>query len=149
MLTRRELILAGAGMLTLSATGTALADTSLDMDALYDDADYSERAKAFNGTEVTFRGFMAPPLKPDAKFFVLATEPMAICPFCDTAAQWPQNILLVYPDGPLRTYNFDQMITVTGLLDLGVKTDDDTGFVSKVRVMDASYKGVPRVSIGF
>ncbi|MDB5562126.1 MAG: hypothetical protein JWN11_1544 [Hyphomicrobiales bacterium] len=147
MLTRRNLLIAGSSMLLLPLP--ALASQDLAMKSLYDDADLSQQAKAFNGTEVSLKGFMAPPLKPNAKFFVLGTEPMMICPFCDSAAQWPQNIVLVYTRDPIHMLNYDQGIVVTGKLDIGVKTDQDTGFVSKVRLIDSEYHGRPTVSIGF
>ena len=44
------------------------------------------------------RGFMAPPLKAEAKFFVLTEIPMSICPFCSSDADWPDNIVVVYLD---------------------------------------------------
>jgi len=150
MLNRRHFLLAGTSALVLPRA--LMAQEKLTMAALYGnagDTEFSEQAMAFNGTQITLDGFMAPPLKPDVDFFVLGTEPMAICPFCDAAAQWPQNIVLVYPSGGLKLYNYDQAITVTGRLDLGVKTDEKTGFVSKVRLVDASYKGLPSVTVGF
>ena len=39
---------------------------------------------------------MAPPLKAEAAFFVLTREPVALCPFCQSDADWPDNILVVY-----------------------------------------------------
>ena len=43
----------------------------------------SEKAKSLSGREVEFRGFMAPPLKPEAKFFVLTRYAVTLCPFCN------------------------------------------------------------------
>ncbi|HEY4200802.1 MAG TPA: hypothetical protein VGM83_09585 [Devosiaceae bacterium] len=154
MLNRRNFVMAAGSSVLLApfASAQAFASTDLAMKQLYKDTsqpDLSDAAQTFNGTEVTIKGFMAPPLKPDAKFFVLATEPMMVCPFCDAAAQWPQNIVLVYTQGPLHVLNYDQGIVVTGKLDIGVKTDPDTGFVSKVRMIEASYHGRPTVDIGF
>lgn len=147
MIDRRLFLL--ASLAALAAPRQLFAQEKLAVPQLYEDADFSAQAKAFNGAEISLDGFMAPPLKADAKFFVLGTEPMAICPFCDEAAQWPQNIVLIYPKDSIRLFNYDQAITVTGKLDLGVATDQETGFVSKVRLIDASYKGLPRVAIGF
>jgi len=148
MLTRRMFTFAGASLLALPPT-LALGQEKLAMQNLYSDADFSEQARMFNGTSVTLDGFMAPPLKPDVKFFVLGTAPMAICPFCDAASQWPQNIVLIYPKDRMRLFNYDQAITVTGKLEIGTNTDQETGFVSKVRLIEADYKGLPSVSIGF
>ena len=39
---------------------------------------------------------MAPPLKAEAAFFVLTREPVARRPFCQSDADWPDNILVVY-----------------------------------------------------
>jgi hypothetical protein len=149
MLSRRHFIAAAASMVTLPAFADG-GDVRMTMDGLYDEGkEFSDKAKMFNGANITLDGFMAPPLKPEVKFFVLGTQPMAICPFCDAAAQWPQNIVLVYPKDKMRLFNYDQALAVTGTLDLGVKTDDATGFVSKVRLIDATYKGLPSVAVGF
>lgn len=149
LLSRRDVVLFGAAALVAPGLARAEAAATMPMDGLYgQNGEFSEQAKAFNGTQITIDGFMAPPLKPDVKFFVLGTDPMAICPFCDTASQWPQNIVLVYPKGPMKLYNYDQAISVTGKLDLGVSRDGETGFVSKVRLIDAEYKGLPGVAIG-
>jgi hypothetical protein len=156
MLTRRTFMIAGAtsAVLLPALPQLARADTpqNMKMSSLYaskDSPDLSDAAKSFEGAEVTMNGFMAPPLKPDAKFFVLATDPMMICPFCDAASQWPQNIVLVYTKNPIQIYNYDVGITVTGQLDLGEQTDADTGFVSMVRLVESTYKGRPTVTIGF
>lgn len=153
MFNRRELLLLGTATLGAAAwPGLSFAETeAMTMDGLYNNTgdDYSEAARTFNGREVTLNGFMAPPLKPNAKFFVLGTQPMAVCPFCDSSATWPTNIVLIYTHDPLKLVNWDEPITVTGKLDLGVQTDQDTGFVSKVRMLDATYRMVPSVSIGF
>lgn len=151
MLTRRGFLVTAIASAT-AMPSLALAEQKLTMKSLYkskDQPDLSEAAQSFNGAEVTINGFMAPPLKPDAKFFVLATEPMAICPFCDAASQWPQNIVLVYAHDPIRIYNYDTGIAVTGKLDIGVQTDPDTGFVSVVRLVDATYRGRPTVQARF
>ncbi|QMV00373.1 hypothetical protein GHV40_02165 [Devosia sp. D6-9] len=151
MFTRRHFLISALASSALLPS-LAAAEQTLTMKSLYkskDQPDLSDAAQAFSGTEVTINGFMAPPLKPDAKFFVLATEPMAICPFCDAASQWPQNIVLVYTRDAMRLYNYDVGIAVTGKLDIGVETDADTGFVSVVRLVDATYRGRPTVSIGF
>lgn len=153
MFDRRQLLLLGAASLGAGLIARpSFADTEdMTMDGLYNNTgdDYSDAARTFNGRDVTLKGFMAPPLKPNAKFFVLGTQPMAVCPFCDSSATWPTNIVLIYTHDPIKLVNWDEPITVTGKLDLGVQTDKDTGFVSKVRMLDSSYRMVPSVSIGF
>ncbi len=79
-------------------------------------------------------GFMAPPLKPTLAFFVLTQVPMAVCPFCSTDADWPNNIVVVKLKEPVTALPFDQPIRVTGILELGNELDAETGFVSLVRI---------------
>lgn len=96
--------------------------------------EYSSKLKSLAGKQVTMAGFMAPPLKPKLDFFVLTREPMATCPFCTTAADWPADIVLVImPDGKELEPSV-RGLTVTGRLDIGVKKDEETGFVSLVRL---------------
>jgi hypothetical protein len=152
-LQRRDFLLLGAASLgaALWARPSFAEASDMTMDGLYNGTgdDFSDEARTFNGRDVTLKGFMAPPLKPNAKFFVLGTQPMAVCPFCDSSVSWPTNIVLIYTRNPIKLVNWDEPITVTGKLDLGVATDKDTGFVSKVRMLDATYRMVPSVSIGF
>ena len=101
--------------------------------------EFSEVARRHAGRVVAMRGYMAPPLKPEASFFVLTRVPMAVCPFCDTEANWPQDLVLVETRGPVRAANFNDLIEVSGRLDLGAKTDANTGFVSRVRLVEATW----------
>lgn len=95
---------------------------------------FSEKMKSLDGKKVVMTGYMAPPLKPSLTFFVLTRSPMAICPFCDSDASWPEDIVLIYmPKGKSGTPS-DAVIRVTGTLELGSHTDPDTGFVSQARI---------------
>jgi hypothetical protein len=78
---------------------------------------------------------MAPPLKPTLNFFVLTKVPMAICPFCSTDADWPDDIVLIKLSKAVTALPFDRPITVTGQLELGYQMDEETGFVSLVRIV--------------
>lgn len=80
---------------------------------------------------------MAPPLDADARFFVLTHAPMATCPFCSEAAEWPDSILLVRPKRALRPVPYTRQLLVTGRLELGEERDAETGFVSLVRLTGA------------
>lgn len=115
---------------------------SLDFSDMYSGA--SSEGLVFsdtlNGSEVTMTGFMAPPLKPSINFFVLTETPMAVCPFCSTDADWPYNMVVVYVNGSVDALPYDQEVTVTGTLDLGSYMDGDTGFVSQVRLLDATVE---------
>jgi len=101
---------------------------------------FSELAHAYEGEKITLTGFMAPPLKPDAKFFVLTKMPMAVCPFCDNEADWPLDIVVVIMKKELEAVRFNQPIVATGILELGTDIDEETGFLSRVRLTEASFK---------
>ena len=103
-------------------------------------AEFSAQAQQLDGGEVALQGFMAPPVKPDAKFFVLTKLPMAVCPFCDSELDWPTDIVLVRLRDRQDWVDFNQPILVTGTLALGTEIDPATGFVSRVRLVDASFE---------
>lgn len=118
---------------------------SLDFSDMYSGASseglvFSDTLNSLNGSEVTMTGFMAPPLKPSINFFVLTETPMAVCPFCSTDADWPYNMVVVYVNGSVDALPYDQEVTVTGTLDLGSYMNGDTGFVSQVRLLDATVE---------
>lgn len=100
----------------------------------------SDTLQSLNGNTVTMQGYMAPPLKPSINFFVLTEVPMSICPFCSTDADWPSNIVVVYLDDAVTALPYDQDITVTGQLELGSYVDGETGFVSLVRIKNATVE---------
>ncbi len=95
---------------------------------------YSDRIRALSGQTIVMSGYMAPPLKPKLDFFVLTREPMSTCPFCTTAADWPADIVLVIMPPGRELDPTTRGLSVTGRLDIGVKRDDETGFVSLVRL---------------
>ena len=94
----------------------------------------SEKLQGLAGQRVRMTGFMAPPLTPTIQFFVLTREPMAICPFCSTDADWPDNIVVVRVAEAVTALPYDRPITVTGQLSIGTAMDEETGFVSLVRI---------------
>lgn len=101
--------------------------------------DLSTQALALQGQRIEMIGYMAPPLKPEINFFVLTKIPMATCPFCNDATDWPDDIVLSYFQGDLEFTRFSNLIRVEGIFDTGIKTDGPTGFVSKVRLLDTTY----------
>ena len=103
-------------------------------------AEFSEKAQSLSGQEVVIQGFMAPPLKADAAFFVLTKLPMAVCPFCDSELNWPTDIVLVRLHSRQDWVDFNLPILVTGRLELGTEIDEETGFVSRVRLVEAEYE---------
>jgi hypothetical protein len=117
-------------------------DKHLTFDTLYKTIgvlgiQYTEQAKGLIGHEVVMRGYMAPPLKPESRFFVLTRKPVAVCPFCSSDAEWPVDIVVIYLRSTLEPVDFTRKIEVTGRLDIGSWTDPSTGFVSQVRLLDA------------
>ncbi len=123
------------------AAGTR--DDPLRIRDLYEkDMSFTPLARRLAGQRISTLGYMAPPLKAESTFFVLTLRPMAVCPFCETEAQWPDDILAVYTRRMVEVEPFNASIEVTGLLALGAHTDPDTGFVSRVRLENAVYERV-------
>ncbi|PJG85974.1 hypothetical protein [Conservatibacter flavescens] len=123
----------------------SMANNTLNFDQLYGQfsvtgLEFSDKVKELEGKKVTIRGFMAPPLKPDANFFVLTKTPMALCPFCDSDSDWPEDILVVYLKKRQNFVQFNAIIEVEGRLEKGSWTDPDTGFVSLLRLRDAVFR---------
>ena len=138
----RRLFLAGSigTVMTLLSASPSAADRLLRMRDLYNkDLTFSDFAEAKEGERVSVRGFMAPPLKADSRFFVLTKMPMAVCPFCETEAEWPDDILAIYTKRPVEVVPYNAPITTTGRLELGGQRDPETGFVSRIRLVDATY----------
>jgi hypothetical protein len=103
---------------------------------------FSEAALRLRGQSVAMQGFLAPPLKVEARFFVLCAQPVSLCPFCQSDADWPQDIVVVYPRGaaPAAFRSASEPVEVTGILELGSRLDRDTGFVSQARLVEATVR---------
>ena len=132
-------------LLALHVPARARAAETLSFDGLYASIGvlgirYSERALSLKGKTVRMRGFMAPPLKPESRFFVLTREPVAVCPFCASDAEWPVDIVVIYLRKTLVPVDFQRRIAVEGRLEMGSWTDPDTGFVSQARLVDADIE---------
>ena len=127
-------------------TGTARAATAeLSFDELYSGGgvlglQFSDKVKTLNGQRVAIKGFMAPPLKAEAAFFVLTREPVALCPFCQSDADWPDNILVVYLGSSQSFVQNNATIEVEGTLEVGSFRDEETGFISQLRLRDARFR---------
>jgi len=143
---RREAIWIGSGLVgglvstTLICSAQANAVLIKFRDLYKTEVEFSKLALDLEGREIKVVGFMAPPLKAEADFFVLTKLPMCVCPFCETEAEWPDNLILTYTAKPLRVLPWNMPIEVMGILSLGTETDEETGFVSKVRLLDANYR---------
>ncbi len=95
---------------------------------------FSEKLTSLKGLEVTMTGYMAPPLTPTIHFFVLTEVPMSVCPFCSSDADWPDNIIVVKVNEDITALPYDTPISVTGTLEIGSEVDEETGFVSQLRI---------------
>ncbi len=137
-----------AALATLVAAGRAgAAEATLTFDELYGKVgvlglEFSDKVKSLAGRDVAMRGFMAPPLKAESDFFVLTEIPMSLCPFCSSDADWPDNIIVVYLGAKQTFVQFNAVIEVEGTLEYGSWTDPDTGFVSLLRLRNASFRSV-------
>src|SRR5260370_15667308 len=103
------------------------------------DDQYTEKARKLAGKVVEMHGYMAPPLKPEIDFFVLTSLPTAICPFCDAAASWPDDIVLVQLSRPVRALAYDPLLNVSGLLEIGIEPDAPPAFATLLRPRAAKY----------
>ena len=120
---------------SLMFSNTVFAATSLGFDEMYSGwfggaLILSDKLKSLEGQDVTVTGYMAPPLTPTIRFFVLTEVPMSVCPFCSSDADWPDNIIVVKVDDPVTALPYDATISVTGPLEIGSESDEETGFVS-------------------
>ena len=119
----------------------------LSFDELYGETSalglsFSDKVKSLAGKRVFMDGFMAPPLKAKANFFVLTKRPMALCPFCSTDADWPSDIAAVYLSKPQTFVQSNAIIRAEGILEYGSYNDEETGFVSQLRIKDATFKSI-------
>lgn len=140
----RRLMLSLVALACFAPYSSARAATQLTFDELYEAQSvlglkFTEKVKSLAGQNVTMRGFMAPPLKAEAKFFVLTEIPMALCPFCSSDADWPDNIVVIYLDEKQTFVQANAPIDVEGLLEYGSWTDPETGFVSLLRLRHAQF----------
>ena len=125
----------------------AASDLKLDFEEMYEGnpilgLQFSQKLKSFADKTVSVEGFMAPPLKPEADFLVMTREPVSLCPFCNSDQDWPDNIIVVYLSKKQEFVQPNRPIVVTGRLELGSFADKETGFVSLVRLVDATFEVV-------
>lgn len=146
MTRRRALQLTAAASLLGTMAGKSLANAPrVSMYNLYSSQDpdgFSDLARAHAGTEVEIGGFMAPPLKAQADFFILSDTPVDICPFCADEDHWIETIIFVRTRETVPVVASSRMIKVRGTLDLGSQVDSDTGFVSRVRLLQATFEHI-------
>jgi hypothetical protein len=144
---RTFLTMAGIGLALLPCPRAFRAGETVRFEEMYKTSgvlglEMSDKLVALNGKPVEIAGFMAPPLKAETGFFVLTREPVSLCPFCNSDADWPSDIIVVYLRDGVRYTQTNRAITVSGTLEIGSKLDAKTGFVSLVRLIDADYHSI-------
>lgn len=101
---------------------------------------FSAKLLSLRGTPVAMQGYMAPPLKAESNFFVLTRQPVALCPFCSSDADWPSDIVVIYLRKAAQPTRYSDPLSVSGVLEVGSWTDPENGFVSQIRLVDAAFK---------
>ena len=144
-LTRRRLVQGLATSLPLAVSARGDDAEIISFGGLYKSFgvlgyEFADHVKGRAGRSVAMMGYMAPPLSVESDFFVLTREPLAICPFCQSDADWPVDILVVYLARATPLVTAGARIMVTGKLEVGSWTDPATGFMSQIRLRDASYR---------
>ncbi|GLS28808.1 hypothetical protein SAMN04488498_101351 [Mesorhizobium albiziae] len=135
-----KLLSFGTGALMFPGTSANAAVPVLKFRELYVRGDeLSDLTKSLDGKIVQMTGYMAPPLKPEVRFFVLTKLPMSVCPFCESEAQWPDDLVVAYCDDPIDVVRYTDLIDVEGKLELGFWKDPETQFVSLIRITGATY----------
>ncbi|HWK45100.1 MAG TPA: hypothetical protein VNT30_10280 [Stellaceae bacterium] len=145
-LDRRLLLIAGLSLTLAPRVGRAaetpvpITFADLYKPATLQGLEFTDKIVGLSGKPVSIKGFMAPPLKAEADFFVLTRTPVSLCPFCDSDASWPIDIVVIHlRESAGFTSPYDG-IQVVGRLETGSKMDPKTGFVSLLRVVDAEYR---------
>ena len=138
---RRQFLCGSACAVAAPCVVTAAQTDPIKLRELYDKTQsFSDLARRLEGQRIGVSGFMAPPLKAETRFFVLTRRPMATCPFCESAAEWPLDIVAVYARRTITPLPFNVPILTAGLLELGTYEDPELGFVSRVRLTDAQVE---------
>lgn len=135
----RRRVLAAVALLPLATLAVDL--PRIRMFELYkDDKSFSDTAKRLAGKTISMQGFMAPHLKVESDFFVLSNSPVESCPFCASEDQWIDTIVFVRMKRRQDAVQPGNLIQVEGRLEIGPQTDATTGFVSRVRLVDATFR---------
>jgi len=70
----------------------------------------------------------------------VSNSPVETCPFCESEDQWIDTIIFVRMKKRQEAVNPGALIQVVGVLEIGPETDSATGFVSRVRLTDATFQ---------
>jgi hypothetical protein len=140
---KRRHVLTTLGVLPLAGAAFAADPPRIRMFELYNEdkaRTFSATARRLAGKAVAVQGFMAPHLKVDSDFFVLSNQPVETCPFCASEDQWIDTIIFVRMKKRQQAANPGDLILVEGRLEIGPETDKLTGFTSRVRLVDATFR---------
>jgi len=94
----------------------------------------SDKLVSLDGRTAILEGYMAPPLKAELDYFVVTRIQLSFCPFCSTAADWPDDIALVYMPEGQGALATDRPVRIIGRMEIGRSVDHETGMVSLVRL---------------
>ena len=136
---KRRLLLLSPALLTRPARTATLPFGALYGTTTAAGVQLTPQAMALVGSRVTIPGFMAPPLKPEPDFFVLTRTPTSTCPFCSSGSDWPVDIVFVRLARAAVPVEPSYAIEATGTLEWGAAVDQETGFVSLVRLTAAVW----------
>ena len=151
MLDRRHALRLSTSLFALAAFGLGEAKAAPARVALEEihrepdmpGVDYSTKARKLAGQRIRVEGFLAPHAggRAAAPFLVLSGQPMVGCPHCLGAADLPGDSLVAYFGRGVGMAETGIPVAIEGVLDLGSRTDAQTGFVSTVRLFDAKIVG--------
>ncbi len=88
------------------------------------------------GPRLTLEGLMAPPLQ--AESHVPDQDADAVCPFCETETEWPNDILAIHTKPVVEVLSYNIKIEARGMLEMGSYRNPEIGFFSLVRLTDAT-----------
>jgi hypothetical protein len=143
---RRGFLLASTSFLALAASGLGQAKAAparMALEEIHRTPDlpgvsYSAKARSLAGQRVRIGGFLAPHAGGrSAPFLVLSDQQMTGCPHCLGALDLPMDSLVAYFEANPGLAAIGMPVSIEGVLDIGSRTDAQTGFVSTVRLFDA------------
>ena len=141
MITRRTCLAAA----TLALAAPARAAPRLYMFEFYGEDDpFSRPAQQLKAQRVAVQGLMAPRLKVDSDFFIPSNTPVETCPFCASEADWIDGTIFLRMRRRQEAVDPGTPILVEGTLGIGPERDRETGFVRKIRPVEADFRKAGR-----
>ena len=142
MITRR---MCSAAATLMPAVSAGAAAPCIRIFELYgEDDQFSPLAEQLKGRRVAVQSFMAPHLKVDSDFFILSNTPVETCSFCASEGDWIDSSIFVRMCRKQESLDPGPFIVVEGTLEIGPERDQETGFISKVRLVDTGSRKAGR-----